>query len=153
MTVQNPPAGYHSVTPYLTVDDADAAIDFYVRAFGAVEKFRMPMGDRIGHAEILIGNSHIMLSDEFPDMNVFSPKTRGGPTAALMIYLADVDSAFDRAIAAGGTVIMPVKDQFYGDRSGTLADPSGHKWTLSTHVEDVPEEEMQKRLQKMMASA
>jgi len=149
MSLQNPPEGYHSVTPYLTVDDAAAAIDFYVRAFGAVEKFRMPMGDVIGHAEILIGNSHIMLSDEFPDRDVLGPRSRGGPTASLMIYLPDVDAAFDRAIAAGGTVLMPVADQFYGDRSGTLADPFGHKWTLSTHVEDVSEEEMQRRLNAM----
>jgi len=149
MSVQNPPEGYHSVTPYLTVDDAAAALDFYARAFGAVEKFRMPMGDVIGHAEILIGNSHIMLSDEFPDRDVLGPRSRGGATAALMVYVPDVDAAFDRAIAAGGKVLMPVSDQFYGDRSGTLADPFGHKWTLATHVEDVSEEEMQRRLSAM----
>ncbi|WP_157215817.1 VOC family protein [Flavisphingomonas formosensis] len=149
MSVQNSPGGYHSVTPYLTVDDAAAALDFYASAFGAIEKFRMPMGDRIGHAEMLIGNSHIMLSDEFPERDVLGPKSRGGATAALMVYVPDVDSAFDRAVAAGGKAMMPVADQFYGDRSGTLIDPFGHKWTLATHVEDVSEEEMQRRLDEM----
>lgn len=146
MTLKNPPEGYHSVTPYLTVHDAAEAIAFYQKALGAEEKFRMPMGDRIGHAEILIGDSHVMLSDEFPDMGVLGPRTRGGPTASLMVYVDDVNSAFDRAIAAGGKMDRPVADQFYGDRVGTFIDPFGHKWTLATHVEDVSEEEMKRRM-------
>jgi PhnB protein len=140
------PEGYHSVTPYLVVDDAAAALDFYARAFGAVEVLRMPMGDRIGHAEIRIGDSHVMLADEFPEMDKLGPKSRGGPTASLMIYLDDVDAAFARALAAGATQERPVADQFYGDRSGSLFDPFGHSWMLSTHIEDVPEDEMQRRM-------
>lgn len=153
MTVSSIPEGYHSVTPYLAIDGAADAIDYYVRAFGATEVMRMPMGDKIGHAEIRIGDSHVMLSDEFPDMDVLGPKTRGGATATLMIYLTDVDAAFDRAIEAGGTVERGVADQFYGDRSGTLIDPFGHRWTLSTHVEDVGEEEMERRMAEMSEHA
>jgi PhnB protein len=151
MSVQNPPPGYHSVTPYLTVDDAEGAIDFYKRAFGAVEIMRLPMGGKIGHAEIKIGDSHVMLSDEWPDMGVLGPKTRGGPTASMMVYLADVDSAFDRAIREGGKAEKAVENQFWGDRMGTLIDPFGHKWTLATHVEDVPEDEMRKRMEAFSA--
>ena len=112
------PDGYHSVTPYLIVDDAKAAIDFYTRALGAKEKFRLPMGDRIGHAEIVIGDSHVMLADEFPDMGNLGPKARGGTTVSLMVYVEDVDSAFRRAIEAGGTQERPVEIyRFYVDRS------------------------------------
>ena len=143
--------GYHSVTPYLTVDDAAAAIEFYKQAFGATEHMRMPMGDRIGHADVMIGDSHVMLSDEFPDMDKLGPAKRGGATASLMIYVPDVDAAFARAVAAGAEVVRPVEDQFYGDRSGWLRDPFGQEWTLSTHVEDVSEEEMGRRMQQMMA--
>jgi PhnB protein len=145
------PEGYHSVTPYLVVDDAAGAIDFYKTAFGATEKFRMPMGDRIGHAEILIGDSHVMLADEFPERDIRGPKARGGATSSLLIYLPDVDTAFQRAIDAGGKVDpgMEVKDQFYGDRSGTIVDPFGHKWTLATHIKDVSEEEMRKAMEQM----
>lgn len=146
MSVKPVPEGYHSVTPYLVVDDAAAALDFYARAFGAVEVLRMPMGDRIAHAEIRIGDSHVMLADEFPEMDKLGPKSRGGPTASLMIYLDDVDAAFARALAAGATQERPVEDQFYGDRSGSLFDPFGHCWMLSTHIEDVPEDEMQRRM-------
>ncbi len=146
MSVKPIPEGYHSVTPYLVVDDAEAALDFYKRAFGATEVLRLPMGDRIGHAEIRIGDSHVMLADEFPEMDKLGPKSRGGATASLMIYLEDVDTAFSRAIAAGATQERPVEDQFYGDRSGTIVDPFGHSWTLSTHVEDVPEDEIQRRM-------
>lgn len=142
--------GYHSVNAYLTVDDAAAAIEFYKQAFGATEHMRMPMGDKIGHADIVIGDTHIMLADEFPDMDKLGPKARGGPTSSLMIYVPDVDAAFDQAIAAGGEVTRPVEDQFYGDRSGWLKDPFGHEWTLSTHVEDVTPEEMNKRMSEMM---
>jgi PhnB protein len=153
MSVQNPPPGYHSVTPYLTVDNAEAAIDYYVRAFGATEVMRMPMGGKIGHAEIKIGNSHIMLSDEWPDMDVLGPKSRGGPTASLMVYVPDVDTAYERAVREGATVDREVENQFWGDRMGTLIDPFGHKWSLATHVEDVPEEEMRKRMEKFSAAA
>ena len=140
------PEGYHSVTPYLIVDDGVAAIDFYKAAFGAVELMRLPMGDRIGHAEVKIGDSHIMLASEFPDMNALGPKARGGTPVGLMIYVPDVDAAFDRAIAAGGVVERPVSDQFYGDRAGTLVDPFGHQWTIATQIEDVPVEECQRRM-------
>jgi PhnB protein len=153
MSVQNPPPGYHSVTPYLTVDDANGAIDFYKRAFGAVEIMRLPMGGKIGHAEIKVGDSHIMLSDEWPDMGVLGPKTRGGPTASLMVYLSDVDSAFARAVREGARADKGVEDQFWGDRMGTVTDPFGHKWTLATHVEDVPEDEMKKRMEQFSAQA
>lgn len=149
MSAKPIPEGYHSVTPYLIVDGAADALDFYAKAFGAKEILRMPMGDRIGHAEILIGDSHIMLADEFADMGHLGPKSRGGPTSSLMIYLEDVDAAFARAIAAGATEDRAIEDQFYGDRSGTLSDPFGHQWTLATHVEDVPEEEMQRRMAEM----
>ncbi|MEP2103492.1 MAG: VOC family protein [Parasphingorhabdus sp.] len=143
--------GYHSVTAYLTVDDAAAAIDFYKAAFGAEEVMRMPMGDKIGHADILIGDSHIMLSDEFPDMDKLGPKARGGATCSLMIYVENADAAFDKAVAAGATAVRPVEDQFYGDRSGWVKDPFGHEWTLSTHIEDVSPEELNRRMAEMMA--
>ena len=142
------PEGYHSVTPYLVVDDAKRAIDFYTRAFGAKEKFRMPMGDRIGHAEIQIGDSHVMLADEFPDMGHLGPKNRGGTMVSLMVYVDDVDASFKQAIDAGATETRPLENQFWGDRMGTLTDPFGHMWSLATHVEDVPPEEMQRRMEQ-----
>ena len=145
------PEGYHSVTPYLVVDDAAAAIDFYTRAFGATEVMRMPMGERIGHAEIKIGDSHVMLADEFPDQDHLGPKSRGGPTSSLMVYVEDVDSAFRRALDAGATEKRPVEDQFWGDRMGTLTDPFGHMWSLATHVEEVAPEEIERRMQAMMS--
>jgi PhnB protein len=140
------PDGYHSITPYLIVDDGKGAIDFYKRAFGAQEKFRMPMGDRVGHAELQIGDSVVMLADEFPDMGHLGPKSRGGTTVSLLTYVLDVDSAFRKAIAEGAKEQRPVEDQFYGDRSGTLLDPFGHQWTLATHIEDVPPQEMESRM-------
>ncbi|HEY0112741.1 MAG TPA: VOC family protein [Allosphingosinicella sp.] len=148
MTVKAIPEGYHSVTPYLIVDGAAEAIRFYERAFGATEVLVMPMGDsgRIAHAEIRIGDSHVMLSDEWPDMNFLGPKSRGGATASLMIYLEDVDSAWERAISAGCTEERPPEDQFWGDRMGTLVDPFGHRWSLATHIEDVDEDEMRRRM-------
>jgi PhnB protein len=149
MPVHHTPEGYHSVTPYLTVDDAAAALDFYARAFGAVEVLRMPMGDKIGHAEIKIGDSHVMLSDEWPEQNKLSPKSRGGSTAGLMVYLPDVDAAYQQALDAGAAAERPIEDQFYGDRSGSVKDPFGYSWMLATHVEDVPEDEMQRRMQAM----
>ncbi|MEP6608756.1 MAG: VOC family protein, partial [Burkholderiaceae bacterium] len=136
MPVNPIPDGYHSVTPYLIVNDATAALDFYKRAFGAEETVRMPTGDRIGHAEVKIGNSMVMLSDEWPDMDAYGPKKRGGTTVCMMIYVTDADAAFDRAIRAGGKVERPVENQFYGDRAGTLVDPFGHKWSIGTHIED-----------------
>ena len=145
------PEGYHSVTPYLIVDDAKGALDFYRRAFGAEEKFRMPMGDRIGHAEIKIGDSFVMLADEFPDMGHLGPKSRGGPTASLVVYVPDVDAAFRKAIEAGAKQQRPVEDQFWGDRMGTLTDPFGHQWTLATHIKEVPPEEMQQRMEEFAA--
>ena len=146
MPVQARPDGYHSVTPYLIVDDAAKAIDFYAMAFGASEVFRLPMGDKIGHAEIVIGDSHVMLSDEWPDMNMRGPKARGGPTASMMVYVDDVDAMFARAVKAGGTADKAPENQFWGDRMGTLVDPFGHRWMLATHVEDVPPEEMERRM-------
>ena len=146
MSVQAKPEGYHSVTPYIIVDGAAEAIRWYEQALGAKEKYRLPMGDKIGHAEILIGDSHIMLSDEWPEHGIHGPARRGGPTATFMIYVDDVDEAFARAVEAGGRVDKPVENQFYGDRSGTIVDPFGHKWTLGTHVEDVSEDEMRRRM-------
>ena len=147
MAVRAIPEGYHSVTPYLIIDGAEEAIRFYTQAFGATEVLRLPMGDKIGHAEIRIGDSIVMLADEWPDMDIRGPTSRGGATSSLMVYVEDVDAAFARAVAAGAAVDRPVEDQFYGDRSGTIIDPFGHKWTLSTHVEDVPEDELQRRME------
>ncbi|MEO0441970.1 MAG: VOC family protein [Pseudomonadota bacterium] len=143
--------GYHSVTPYLIVDDAAAAIEFYKNAFDAQEVMRMPMGDKIGHADLLIGESHVMLADEFPDMDKLGPNKRGGATCSLMIYVEDSDAAFDQAVAAGATAVRPVEDQFFGDRSGWVKDPFGHEWTLSTHIEDVSPDELNRRMAEMMA--
>ena len=140
------PEGYHSVTPYLVVDDAQAAIDFYTRAFGAKEKFRLPMGDRIGHAELLIGDSHIMLADEFPDMGHKGPKAYGGSSVSLMLYVEDVDKTFKQALDSGATEKRPIENQFWGDRMGTLTDPFGHVWSLATTVEEVSPEELQRRM-------
>lgn len=149
MSVQPVPEGYHSITPYLVVDGAAEAIEWYKRALGASELMRMPMGGRIGHAELKIGDSVVMLSDEWPDMNLRGPKARGGATMSLMLYVPDVDLAFDRAVREGATVERPVADQFYGDRSGTLVDPFGHRWMISTHVEDVSPEQMRERMRAM----
>ena len=140
------PEGYRSVNVILTVDDGAKAIDFYKQAFGATEISRLPMGDKIGHAELQIGDTRIMLNDEFPEQGNLSPKSRGGTTTGFVIYTDDVDNAFKKAIAAGGTEKMPVEDQFWGDRMGTLTDPFGHKWSIATHVEDVPPEQFQERM-------
>lgn len=152
MSVKAIPEGYHSVTPYIIVDGADEAIRWYGKAFGATEVMRLPMGDKIGHAEIKIGDSHVMLSDEWPDMGMLGPKARGGPTATLMVYLEDVDAAFAKALAAGATEAEPVADKFWGDRAGALTDPFGHRWTLATHVEDVGEEEIGRRMSEWSKS-
>ena len=148
MAVHYIPEGYHSVTPYLIVDDAARALDFYKRAFGAEEKFRMPMGDKIGHAEILIGDSHVMLADEFPDMDHLGPKARGGATSSIVLYVEDVDRSFRQSLDAGATEAEPIKDQFWGDRMGSLVDPFGHRWSLATHKEEVAPLEMQRRMQE-----
>jgi PhnB protein len=146
MSVSPIPEGFHSLSPYLAVDDAAAAIRFYSAAFGATEELRLEVGGKIGHAEIRIRDSVLMLSDEWPEWNMLGPKSRGGPTCNLHLYVEDVDAAFARAVEAGATVERPVADQFYGDRSGTLSDPFGHRWNLATHVEDVTVEEMRRRM-------
>lgn len=141
------PAGYHSVTPYLIVSGAKEALDYYTKAFGATELFRMAMPDgKIVHAEIKIGDSPVMLADEWPDGGYLSPKARGGTPVSLLIYCEDVDQMFAQALSAGGKVQREIKDQFYGDRSGTFEDPYGHIWTIATHKEDVSEEEMKRRM-------
>lgn len=146
MAVKPIPEGYHSVTPYLVVKGAAAALEFYKKAFGAVELMRLEIpGGKIGHAEIRIGDSPVMLADEFPEMGAISPQTLGGAGVSLMVYVEDVDARFRQAIQAGGTEVRPVQDQFYGDRSGTLKDPFGHQWTLGTHKEDLTPEEIGKR--------
>jgi PhnB protein len=134
------------VTPYLIVQGAAKALEFYQKAFGAKELFRMPQPDgRIAHAEMKVGDSHIMLADEFPEMNVQSPHSLGGTAVQFLLYVEDVDSAAARALAAGLTELRPIKDQFYGDRSGTFRDPFGHIWTIATHKEDVSGEELARR--------
>jgi PhnB protein len=140
------PDGYHSVTPYLIIKGAADAIDFYKKAFGATELFRMDHEGKVGHAEIKIGDSPIMLADESPQMGYKSPTTLGGTPISIMIYVDDVDTVFKQALAAGGEEQKPLQDQFYGDRSGTLKDPFGHVWHVATHVEDVSPEEMEKRM-------
>jgi PhnB protein len=148
------PAGYHSATPYLIVNGAAEAIDFYKRAFGATELLRM--ADRkgaIAHAEIKIGDSVIMLADENPTVGYRGPRSLGGSTVSILLYVADVDGTFERAVKAGARAQRPVADQFYGDRSGALEDPFGHFWTISTHVEDVAPEEMQRRVEAAFKAA
>jgi len=144
------PDGYHSITPYLIVDDGAQAIEFYKKAFNAKEIMRMPgPGGKIGHAEIKIGDSVVMLADEAPEMDARSAKHYGGSPVTLLVYVEDVDKLFPQAVAAGAKEMRPVADQFYGDRSGTVKDPFGHSWHLSTHKEDVSEDEMKKRMEAM----
>lgn len=148
------PEGYHSITPALTVDNAAAAIDFYARAFGAQELYRMssPDGRGIWHAELQIGDSRLMLGDEFPDMaDACSPKNVGNTTGSLHLYVEDADALFQRAVEAGATPTMPMSNTFWGDRYGKVMDPFGHIWGLSTHVEDVSEEEMARRAEAFAA--
>lgn len=148
------PEGYHTVTPYLTVRNASAALDFYKQAFGADETFRMAdTSGKIGHAEIRLGDSAIMLSDEFPDMGAVGPETIGGTTFMLHVYVKNVDALVERAVKAGAKLERPVADQFYGDRAGLLRDPFGHKWWISTHVEDVAPEEIERRAKAAGQSA
>jgi PhnB protein len=146
------PEGYHSLTPYLIVDGGAKALDYYKQAFGATELMRMEHGGKIAHAEMKIGDSPFMLSDEHPEMGYKGPKSVGGSAVGLMIYVDDCDAIFNQAIAAGGTEKKALQDQFYGDRSGTLEDPFGHIWTVATHKEDVTPEEIDKRLAAMAAA-
>ena len=151
MPVKPIPDGYHTVTPYLIIKGAAQALDFYQRAFGATEVMRMNGPDgSIGHAEIRIGNSVIMLADEHPHMGVVGPQTLGGTSVSILLYVEDVDRRYAQAIAAGGKEVRPLQNQFYGDRSGTLVDPFGHQWTIATHVEDVPGDELKRRMEQMM---
>jgi len=141
------PEGYHTVTPYLVLQGAAAALDFYKRAFSAEELVRMPgPGGRVMHAEIKIGDSMVMLADESPERGYRGPHALGGTPVSICLYVEDVDSLAAQAVAAGAKAIRPVEDQFYGDRSGTFSDPYGHQWTISTHVEDVSPEEMHRRM-------
>jgi PhnB protein len=140
------PDGYRNVTPYLIIDGAAKAIDFYKKVFGATEKMRMPSpGGKVGHAELTLGDSMIMLADEHPDMGHRGPRAYAGSAVSLMVYVPDVDATVKAAIADGAKVVRGVENQFYGDRSGTIEDPFGHQWHVATHVEDVPPDEMAKR--------
>lgn len=148
------PRGYHSLTPYLFIKGAAGAIDFYKTVFGATERMRMPGPDgRIMHAELQIGDSIVMLSDENPQMGALSPQSIGGTACGLNVYLADVDAATRKALELGAKLVRPVRDQFYGDRSGSIIDPFGHLWSVATHIEDVAPEEMQRRMAAAMGQA
>ena len=141
------PEGYNSVTPYLFVKGAASAIDYYKNVFGAKERMRMPgPNGRIMHAELQIGDSIVMLADENPQMGAKSPETIGGTSSSLHVYVEDVDSTAKKAVSAGAKLVRPVKDEFYGDRIGTIIDPFGHMWSIATHIEDVSPEEMKKRM-------
>jgi PhnB protein len=147
------PEGYPRVTPYLHVSGAAAAIDFYTDILGAEERMRMPGPDgKLGHAELQIGESIVMLADEFPDMGIRGPKSIGGTAVTLHLYVEDVDAVFDAALTAGATSIRPVENQFYGDRTAQFEDPFGHRWNIASHVEDVPPEEMEKRMAAAMSA-
>jgi uncharacterized glyoxalase superfamily protein PhnB len=151
MAVQRVPEGYHTVTPYLAVDDASAAIDFYQRAFGAKERVRMPgPGDTIMHAELEIGDSLVMLADPFPQASTRTPKDLGGTSVNLFVYVEDIDALYKRAIDAGASSLMEPDDMFWGDRFGSVQDPFGHSWTIATHIEDVSPEELEKRSKAWM---
>jgi uncharacterized glyoxalase superfamily protein PhnB len=151
MAVQPIPEGYHTLTPYLTCRDAAGAIAFYKQAFGAVERAVMHTPDgKVMHAELKIGDSIVMIADEFPEFGSLSPQSTGGSGAGLHVYVEDVDADFDRAISAGGTVLMPVADMFWGDRYGRLLDPFGHKWAMATHVRDMSLEEIDEAQEEFM---
>ncbi len=148
------PDGYHSATPYLFVRGAAKAIEFYKQALGARELMRMAMPDgRVGHAEIKVGDSVIMLADEFPEMNALSPQALGGSPVMMHLYVEDVDKVFGQAIEAGAKVERPLKDEFYGDRSGGVVDPFGHRWYIATHIEDIEPEELKKRIAAVQAAS
>lgn len=153
MSPQPVPEGYHTVSMYLAVEDAASAIDYYTRAFGAKEVVRMGApGGTIGHAELMVGDSRIMLSDPFPQSSTKPPKELGGSTASGFLYVEDVDATVKQAVDAGATVTMEVADQFWGDRFGTITDPFGHVWSIATHVEDVSPEEMAERAKAAMSA-
>jgi PhnB protein len=153
MTVKPVPEGYHTVTPYLAVDDAAEAIEFYKGAFGAKERVRMEARDgKVGHAELEIGDSLVMLSDTFPQSTARPPSELGGTSSSVFLYVEDVDGVVKEAVDAGATVTMEVADQFWGDRFGTVTDPFGQVWSIATHIEDVPPEEMAKRAKEAMAA-
>jgi PhnB protein len=153
MAVQPIPEGYRTLTPYLAVDDAAEAIEYYKKAFGATERGRMEApGGKIGHAELEIGDSLVMLSDALPQFATRSPKELGGTSVSIFMYVEDVDATVQQAVDTGATVTMEVADQFWGDRFGTVQDPFGHLWSIATHVEDVPPEEMEERAKAAMAA-
>jgi PhnB protein len=148
------PKGYNSITPYLVIKGAAEAIDFYKNVFGATEVMRMAQADgRIGHAELKIGDSHIMLADEFPEMEYRGPLSLGSSPVSILLYVEDVDDIVGRAVAAGAKILKPVQDQFYGDRSGFIQDPFGHLWGVATHKEDVSPQEMEERMKKQKSAA
>ena len=150
MPVKPIPDGYNAVMPYLIVDSATKAIEFYKTVLGATERMRLDApGGRIGHAELAIGGSVLMLADEHPEIGALGPRSVGGTPVGVMVYLPDVDAAVERAVAAGGKLVSPAEDKFYGDRMATIEDPFGHKWYLSTHVEDVPPDEIARRAAAM----
>jgi len=151
MAVKAIPDGYHAITPYLIIQGAAKALDFYKKAFGAAEVLRLDGGNgQVMHAEIRIGDSMVMLADEYPDMGYKGPQAYGGTPVSLMIYVENVDARFNQAVAAGAKVVKPLQDQFYGDRSGTVTDPFGHVWTIATHKEDVPLQEINQRFEALM---
>ena len=153
MATQPIPEGYSTISPYLAVDDAAEAIEYYKKAFGAEETERMEAPDgKIGHAELKIGDSHVMLSDPFPQASTTPPKELGGTSGSIFMYVEDVDAVVQKAVAAGATVTMEVDDQFWGDRFGSVTDPFGHTWSIATHVEDVPPDEMEERSKAAMAA-
>ncbi|MFI5104321.1 MAG: VOC family protein [Terriglobales bacterium] len=148
--VKAQPDGYHAITPYLVIKGAAAAIEFYKKAFGATELVRMPQPDgRVGHAELKIGDSVVMMADEFPEMDTVGPQTLGNSPVGLLLYVDNADAVFAKAVSLGAKVKKPMADQFYGDRNGTLEDPFGHKWTIGMHVEDVSPEEIKRRMAAM----
>lgn len=147
------PDGYPQVSPYLCVDGAEEAIEFYSTVFDAKERMRLPAPEgKIGHAELQLGDSVIMLADEAPELGIRSPKSVGGTPVTISVYVEDVDGVFDRAVQGGAKAIRPLEDQFYGDRSGQFEDPFGHRWSVATHVEDVSPDEMAKRSAEMMGA-
>jgi PhnB protein len=153
MSVKPVPEGFHTATPYLTINDGVEALEFYKKAFGATEKYKLVMPDgRLGHAEIRIGDSIIMLGEEFKEYGCTSPRTLGGTPVGIYLYVPDVDTFFKKALAAGATERKPVTDQFYGDRSGQLEDPYGHVWWVATHKEDLTPQEIESRMQEMHAT-